>query len=181
MDPGRGTSMELLKKPVLRVPLVLALTGVLCRALRYAVIMVWTRVQMAQGPDPVTGAYEISVGPVGTVLDVLCFALFWIAGWLFVRELTRKQIFLSATIMAVWLGVLLAWEQLSQALGGYSIWVHRLYATQESVSWAVQLLVWIFDEVSVPVVLPSILTPYLYLLLGKRALAAEPSGEIPQI
>ena len=173
--------MEFLKRPILRVPLVLVLTGIHCRALRTVVIMAWTRVQMAQGPDPVTGAYEVSVGPVGTVLDALCFALFWGAGWLFVRGLTRKQIFCSATIMVVWLGVLLAWEQLSQALGGYSIWVYRLYATQTAVSWATQLLVWIFDEVSVPVVLPSILTPYLYLFLGKRAPAAEPSSEIPQI
>ena len=170
--------MELLKRPILRVPLVLVLTGILCRALRYAVIMAWTRVQMAQGPDPVTGAYEISVGPAGMVLDVLYFALFWIAGWLFVRGLTRRQIFFSATIMVVWLGVLLAWEQLSQALGGYSIWVYRLYATQTAVSWATQLLVWIFDEVSVPVVLPSILTPYLYLFLGKRAPAAAPAAEL---
>ena len=173
--------MELLKRPILRVPLVLVLTGILCRALRTVVIMAWTRIQMAQGPDPATGAYEISVGPAGTVLDVLCFALFWIAGWLFVRGLTRRQIFCSATTMAVWLGVLLAWEQLSQALGGYSIWVHRLYATQEAVAWAAQLLIGIFDEVSVQVVLPSILTPYLYLFLGKRAPAAEPSSEIPQI
>ena len=169
--------MELLKRPILRVPLVLVLTGILCRALRYAVIMAWTRVQMAQGPDPVTGAYEVSVEPVGTVLDVLCFALFWIAGWLFVRGLTRKQIFCSATIMAVWLGVLLAWEQLSQAItGSYSIWVHRLYATQEAVAWATQLLIGIFDQVSVPVVLPSILTPYLYLLLGKKTPKVEPDA-----
>ena len=179
--------MELLKRPILRVPLVLVLTGILCRALRYAVIMAWTRVQMAQGPDPVTGAYEVSVEPVGTVLDVLCFALFWIAGWLFVRGLTRRQIFFSATIMVVWLGVLLAWEQLSQTVtGSYSMWVHRLYATQAAVSWATQLLVWIFDEVTVPVVLPAILTPYLYLLFGKKTPktappAPDPPGEISQV
>ena len=175
--------MELLKKPILRVPLVLALTGILCRALRFLVILIWTRVQIAQGPDPISGAYEISVGPVSPFLDVLCFLLFWAAGWKFVRGLTRKQIFLSATIMVVWLGLLLAWEQLSQAItGSYSMWIHRLYATQAAMSWATQLLVWIFDEVTVPVVLPSILTPYLYLLLGKRtptaALAAESSGQV---
>ena len=160
--------MELLKKPILRVPLVLALTGILCRALRFLIILIWTRVQIAQGPDPVSGAYEISVGPISPFLDVLCFLLFWAAGWKFVRGLTRKQIFLSATIMVVWLGLLLAWEQLSQAAGGYSMWVYRLYATQEAVTWAVQLLVRIFGAVSVPVVLPSILTPYCYLLLGRK-------------
>ncbi len=160
--------MELLKKPILRVPLVLALTGILCRVLRSIVILIWTRVQTAQGPDPATGAYTLSVGPVAPFLDLLCFLLFWAAGWKFVRGLTRKQIFFSATIMVVWLGILLVWEQLSQAMGGYSMWVHRFYATQTAMSWATQLLIWIFDEVSVPVVLPSIFTPYCYLLLGKK-------------
>ena len=123
---------------------------------------------MAQGPDRDTGAYSISSGHASVVLSAVAFLLFWAAGWKFVRGLTRKQIFLSATIMVVWLGVLLAWEQLSQAAGGYSMWVYRLYATQEAVSWAVQLLVRIFGAVSVPVVLPSILTPYCYLLLGRK-------------
>ena len=178
--------MELLKKPILRVPLVLVLTGILCRALRFLIILIWTRVQIAQGPDPATGAYELSVGPVSPFLDALCFLLFWAAGWKFVRGLTRKQIFCSATIMVVWLGLLLAWEQLSQAItGSYSMWIHRLYATQAAMSWATQLLVWIFDEVTVPVVLPSILTPYLYLLFGKKTPRTAPSapdlpGEISQ-
>lgn len=173
--------MELLKKPILRVPLVLALTGTLCRVLRFLVILVWTRMQIAQGPDPVSGAYELSVGPVSPFLDVLCFLLFWAAGWKFVRGLTRKQIFFSATIMVVWLGILLTWEQISQAVtGNYSLWVHRLYATQEAMSWATQLLIGIFDEVTVPVVLPSLLTPYLYLLLGRKTpQPAPPAADLP--
>lgn len=55
--------MELLKVPVLRVPLVPALTGILCRALRFLVILIGRRVQIALGPDPVTGASEIPAGP----------------------------------------------------------------------------------------------------------------------
>lgn len=160
--------MELLKKPILRVPLILAVTGIVCRMLTYLCSFISVRIQMANGPDPVTGAYNISSGYTTEIVSVIAFILFWFAGWKFVRGLSRKQIFLSATIMVVWLGILLAWEQLSQAGGGYSIWVYRLYATQEAVSWATQLLVRVFDEVSVPVVLPSIFTPYLYLLLGKK-------------
>lgn len=160
--------MEFLKRPIWRVPLVLCATGLLCRLITYLYSFVSVRIQMAQGPDPVTGAYSISSGHASVVLSTVAFLLFWAAGWKFVRGLTRKQIFLSATIMVVWLGVLLAWEQLSQAAGGYSMWVYRLYATQEAVSWVVQLLVRIFGSVSVPVVLPSILTPYCYLLLGRK-------------
>ena len=65
-------------------------------------------------------------------------------------------------------GGLLAWEQLSQAMGGYSMWVYRLYATTDAMRWATQILTRVFDEVSVPVVLPYIFTPYLYLLFGRR-------------
>lgn len=160
--------MEFLKKPILRVPLVLAVTGIVCSILSFLMVFVWGRIQIARGPDPVTGVYHLSTGYVSILSAILAFILFWVAGWCFVRGMERKQIFLSATIMVVWLGILLAWEQLSQAGGGYSIWVYRLYATQEAVSWATQLLVQGFDEVSVPVVLPSIFTPYLYLLLGKK-------------
>ena len=178
--------MEFLKRPIWRVPLVLCATGLLCRLITYLYSFVSVRIQMAQGPDPVTGAYSISSGHASVVLSAVAFLLFWAAGWKFVRGLTRKQIFLSATIMVVWLGLLLAWEQLSQAItGSYSMWIHRLYATQAAMSWATQLLVWIFDEVTVPVVLPSILTPYLYLLFGKKAPRTAPSapdlpGEISQ-
>ena len=160
--------MELWKKPILRVPLVIGITGIVCRILTYLCSFISVRIQMAKGPDPVTGAYNLSTGYTTEIISVIAFLLFWAAGWKFVRGLTRKQIFLSATIMVVWLGVLLAWEQLSQAGGSYSLWVYRLYATQEAVSWATQLLIWVFDDVSAPVVLPSIFTPYLYLLLGKK-------------
>ena len=160
--------MELVRKPILRVPLVLALTGLVCRCLTYLIGFVWGRIQIAQGPNPATGAYELSTGYMSEIMAVIAFLLFWTAGWKFVRGLSRKEIFLSATVMVAWMGVLLAWEQLSQAMGGYSMWVYRFYATTEAMRWATQILTRVFDEVSVPVVLPYIFTPYLYLLFGRR-------------
>ena len=56
-------------------------------------------------------------------------------------------------------------------MGGYSLWVHYLYATTEASSWVSQLLFRLFDQVSWPLVVPALLTPYLYLLLGKSKAA----------
>lgn len=165
--------MELVKKPILRVPLVLILTGLVCRMVRLPIILLWGRIQILRGPDPATGAYELSTGSIDEIMIVLSFLLFWAAGWKFVRGLSRKEIFLSATIMVVWAGFLLALEQLVQAYGSYSMWISRLYATTDAMDWATQILIRVFDEVSVPVVLPYIFTPYLYLLLGRRK---EPAG-----
>ncbi|WP_298018225.1 hypothetical protein [uncultured Dysosmobacter sp.] len=160
--------MELLKKPLLRVPLVLGIAGIVLRFLTYIAAFISVRLQTAQGPDPVTGAYSISSGYVTEIMAVISFVVFWAAGWKFVRGLERKTIFFSATIMVVWCTALLIWEQLSQKLGGYSLWCYRFYATTEANMWATQILIRIFDTVSVPVVLPSLFVPYLYLLLGKR-------------
>ena len=158
--------MEFWKKPLWRVPLVLAGTGIVCSILSFLMAFVWGRIQIARGPDPVTGACQISTGYLSVLSAILAFVLFWLAGWRFVRGLERRQIFLSATIMVVWQAVLLIWEQISQAMGGYSMWVYRIYATVEASSWASQLLFRLFDQVSWPLAVPALFTPYLYILLG---------------
>ena len=158
--------------PLWRVPAVPALTGLLYRCLTYVVGLIWGRIQMAQGPNPATGAYELTTGYTTEIMAVVAFLLFWAAGGNLVRGLSRKEIFLSATIMVVWHGLLLALEQLSQAMGGCSIWLYRLSATGEAEDWTTQILVRVFDQFSVPVVLPAILTPYFYLILGKRKAAS---------
>ena len=163
--------MEFWKKPLLRVPLVLAGTGIVCRSLTFLLAFSWGRIQIARGPDPVTGAYELSTGYVTEIVSVAAFLLFWLAGWHFARGLERRQIFFSATIMVVWQAVLLVWEQISQAMGGYSWLVHYLYATTESTMWASQLLFRLFDQVSLPLAVPALFTPYLYILLGKSKAA----------
>ena len=173
--------MELVKKPILRVPLVLILTGLVCRMVSRPILLLWVRIQILRGPDPATGAYGISGGVLDEIMIAIAFLLFWAAGWKFVRGLSRKEIFLSATIMVVWAGFLLALEQLVQAYGSYSMWISRLYATTETMDWTLQILIRVFDEVSVPVVLLYIFTPYLYLLLGRREEPAEPAApEITQ-
>lgn len=72
--------MEFLKRPIWRVPLVLCATGLLCRLITYLYSFVSVRIQMAQGPDPVTGAYSISSGHASVVLSAVAFLLFWAAG-----------------------------------------------------------------------------------------------------
>lgn len=160
--------MEALKKPVWRVPLVLGALGLLCRALSYILGFIWGSIQIARGPGP-DGATVLSTGYVSEIRAVISFLLFWWAGWRFVRGLTRREIFLSATIMVLFQALLLAWEQLSQSMGGYSLWVYRLYALTEGTMWADQLLIRLFDTVSVPVLIPALFAPYLYLVFGKRS------------
>lgn len=164
--------MEVLKKPLWRVPVVLGCAGILCRILTYILGFAWGRIQMARGPGP-DGTYLITGGRVTEVAAVISFLLFWLAGWRYIRGLSRRQIFLSASIMVLLNGALLAWEQLSQAMGGYSLWVYRLYALTEGQMWVSQLLFRLFDTVSVTLAIPEIFAPYLYLLLGRREVSSR--------
>ena len=161
--------MRILKSPLLRVPLVLTFTGILCRILSYLGGFIWGRIQIARGPDPVTGAYTVGSGNLTIVLSVIAFLLFWLAGWRYLRHMTFRQILASATIMVVWYALLLTAEQVLQARGGYPLWVHTLYATHESCMWVDQLMFRFFDEVSVRAVIPGLFTPYLYLVFGRRS------------
>lgn len=160
--------MQTLKKPVWRVPLVLGCAGILCRMLTYLLGFVWGRIQIARGPGP-DGTTVLTSGYVTELIAVISFLLFWWAGWRFVRGLTRREIFLSATIMVLFQALLLAWEQLSQVMDGFSLWAYRLYALTEGTMWADQLLIRLFDTVSVPVLIPALFAPYLYLVFGKRS------------
>ena len=146
-----------------------AVTGVICRMRSYILGFIWARIQIARGPDPVTGAYTVGSGNLTVVLSVIAFLLFWLAGWRYLQHMTFRQIFASATIMVVWYALLLIVEQVSQAMGDYPMWVHTLYATHESCMWMDQLMFRIFDEVSVRAVIPGLFTPYLYLVFGRRS------------
>ena len=163
--------MKLIKKPLLRIPLLLTALGILERIITFIVSFIWVQIQRSQGPNPITGAYEISSGYVTEIMTVIGFVLFWAAGWKFVRGLTRKQIFFSATIMSIWYALLLGLEQWTMATSNYDLYfslVYRLWVTLEGMSWASQLLVRIFGDVTLPVMMPAVLTPYLYLLFGKH-------------
>ena len=161
--------MKALGKPIWRVPVVLGGAGLLCRALTYILSLIWGRIQIAQGPGP-DGSYVLTTGYTTEIIAVISFLLFWLAGWRFVRGLPRREIFLSATIMVLLNAVLLAAEQISQQVfGTYSMIVYRLYALTEGTMWADQLLIHLFDTVSIPVLIPGLFTPYLYLVLGNRS------------
>lgn len=157
-----------MKKTIWRVPAVLALSGILCRVLNYVIAMVYGRIQVSRGPDPVTGVYEITTGHVTEIAAVLSFLIFWVAGWRFIRGMKRKEVFLSATVMVVWGIGLLAWEQLAQAMGGFSLWCYRLQATTDAMTWVTQILIRAVGTVSIPVVVPGLFAPYLYLVFGER-------------
>jgi len=161
--------MDILKKPILRVPVVLVPLGILCRILTFVVTFICVQIDRAKGPNPETGVYEISIGYSSEIVGIISFVLFCAAGWKFMRSLTRRQIFCSATIMVVWHAILLILEQwiLTNHVGSYMT-LYQLWFTVEGTQWATQLLVRLFDAVSIPIILPSLLTPYLYLVFGRK-------------
>ena len=160
--------MEFWKKPLWRVPVVLGGLGLLCRLLSFILIFAWGRIQIARGPGP-DGSVVLTTGYVGEIVAVMMFLLFWLAGWRFVRGLTRRQIFASATIMVLVYAALLAAEQISQhVFGTYSMAVHHLYALADGKRWVDQLLFRLFGTVSLPLVIPGLFAPYLYLVFAKK-------------
>lgn len=159
--------MEFWKKPLWRVPVVLGGLGLLCRLLTYILSFVWGRIQIAQGPGP-EGAYVLSTGYLSEIMAVISFFSFWLAGWRFVRGLTRRQIFASATIMVLVYAALLAAEQITQSVGVGFVTVYRLYALAEGKDWVDQLLFRLFGTVSPPLAIPGLFAPYLYLVFAKK-------------
>ena len=160
--------MEVLKKPILRVPLVLAALGLACRLLDYAGGFLWGLILRAKGPDPATGTITVTAGPTTAIVSAVSFLLFWWAGWRFVRGLSRREIFRSATIMVLVYAALLAAEQITQSVGVGFLTVYRLYALADGKGWVDQLLFRLFGTVSVPLVIPGLFAPYLYLVFAKK-------------
>ena len=166
--------MEFWKKPIFRVPLVLGALGIFCRFLTFAAAILWGYIQRARGPGP-DGKIVISTGHLSEILAVITFVLFWLAGWKFVRGLSRRQIFWSASIMVLLNAALLAAEQIGQAVtGSYPFWVYRLWALTEGYGWVSQIFLRLFDVLGLDStlwVIPGVFAPYLYLVFGKRETA----------
>lgn len=136
--------MEFWKRPLWRVPLVLGITGIGLRLLTYVVSFISVKLQMRQGPDPVTGAYNIGNGYVTEIMVVIAFAAFWAVGWKFVRGLQRRDILFSATVMVVWHAAPLALEQWCMATSNWTLYMNLVYClwpTLEATGWADQLLI----------------------------------------
>lgn len=155
------------RRTIWRVPVVLTVTGVLCRILSYLLAFAWGSIQSALNRD------VLSTGYVTEIVSIAAFLLFWAAGWRFVRGLTRREIFYSATIMVVWHALLLAAEQFFLAMGSYPMLIYRLWATVESTQWLDQLLIHLLGRVTVPVMIPGLFVPYLYLVFGEKRPAAS--------
>ena len=162
--------MDFLRRPIWRVPLVLGALGLVRRCLSYVLGFIWVRIQIAQGPGP-DGAYTISTGHMSEVAAVISFLLFWWAGWRFLRGMTRRELFWSASIMVLVFAALLAAEQISQhVFGTYSMTVYRLNALAEGSSWVNLIFFWLFQALgsaSILWVVPGIFAPYLYLIFGR--------------
>ena len=164
--------MEFWKRPVFRVPLVLMALGVVCRIVSFFAGYLWGSYLHAQGPDPETGIFYLSAGPTTAIMILVSCLLFWWAGWRFVRGLSRRQVFLSASIMTAISAVLLAAEQIAQAMGNYPMWLFHLYSLAEGSQWVMLLLAHLFNAgISTAVV--SIFAPYLYLIFAKKNVPIE--------
>lgn len=163
--------MEFWKKPLWRVPVVLVGLGLLCRLLSFILSFAWGRIQIARGPGP-DGSIVISTGCLSEAAAVLGCLLFWWAGWRFLRGLTRREVFWSASIMVLVNAALLAAEQIGQAAAGsYPLWVYRLWFLAEGSGWVSQVFFRLFQALgstSSLWVVPGVFAPYLYLIFGKK-------------
>ena len=160
--------MDFLRRPIWRVPLMLGALGLVCRCLTYVLGLTWGLIQRARGPGP-DGSTVLTTGSLSVIMAVISFLLFWWAGWRFLRGMTRRELFWSASIMVVVYAVLLAAEQISQhVFGTYSLTVYRLYALADGNRWVDQLFFRLTGQVSVSTVLPGIFAPYLYLIFGRK-------------
>lgn len=160
--------MDFLRRPIWRVPLVLGALGLVCRCLTYVLGLTWGLIQRARGPGP-DGSIVLTTGYLSVIMAVISFLLFWWAGWRFLRGMTRRELFWSATIMVLVFAALLAAEQISQhVFGTYSLTVYRLYALADGNRWVDQLFFRLTGQVSVSTVLPGIFAPYLYLIFGRK-------------
>lgn len=160
--------MDFLRRPIWRVPLVLGALGLVCRCLTYVLGLTWGLIQRARGLGP-DGSIVLTTGYLSVIMAVISFLLFWWAGWRFLRGMTRRELFWSASIMVVVYAVLLAAEQISQhVFGTYSLTVYRLYALADGNRWVDQLFFRLTGQVSVSTVLPGIFAPYLYLIFGRK-------------
>ena len=160
--------MDFLRRPIWRVPLVLGALGLVCRCLTYVLGLTWGLIQRARGPGP-DGSIVLTTGYLSVIMAVISFLLFWWAGWRFLRGMTRRELFWSASIMVLVFAALLAAEQISQhVFGTYSLTVYRLYALADGNRWVDQLFFRLTGEVSVSTVLPGIFAPYLYLIFGRK-------------
>ena len=164
--------MELWKRPIWRVPLVLAALGVLNRLLSLAGGVIWGSIQRARGPGP-DGITVLTTGYLSEIVAVLGCLLFWWAGWRVLRGLTRREIFRSATVMVLVNAAWRAAEQIGQAVtGSYPLWVYHLWVLEEGSGWVNQLFLRLFQALgstSLLWVIPGIFAPYLYLVFGVKA------------
>lgn len=160
--------MDNWKHTIWRVPAAMFLSGIIARAVSVPVAHLFIY-QMEDGSYTISSMYD-------SCMDILRLALFLAAGWLLLRGLSRRSIFRSATIMAAYSALVLAVEQIGQALIGADILSLTYYLyIPKSGSYILTSLLFRLAPEGFPhwgyvlLAIPSCFFPYLYLVFGRKS------------
>ncbi len=154
--------MKIRKSTLYRVPLFCILSGIIAY---HAAIFFMTHFAVVKLPD---GTVSIDDTRVFIIYSALFAATLFIGGRIFFRSMTRKEIFLSASIIVA-LGLFIDFIQWAFHLTSGPGAVFFMYTSQifEWSSIVPQLLYKLTHNPWLGSILGS-LTPYLFLLFGKK-------------
>lgn len=151
---------NLIKSKIWRIPLVSILTGIIISSVSFISTYI-----IAKGTKEWTLAMGDTVFWIGIILTII---LFLITGLFCFRDMSKVDITKSATVVVLYYIVIIGFEQLLIFMGQYPLILIGLYTPVRIYSVIYQVIlrftvlpVWIG-------LLPSIISPFLYVVFGKK-------------
>lgn len=142
---------------LMRIPLISVLNGLILTTLEYAIFNLSLKAENLFILD-----YYLVIN------TIIALALFYVAGKLFLKDMTRNEVLRSATIFSIYYLVLMLLQNVLLKLGAYSsiMTVFFIPTYQYSIisHWimrlSIKLIYW--------GLIPSILAPFFYLIFTKK-------------
>lgn len=176
--------MENWKHTIWRVPLISVITGFLWTPCMVRLLVHFTIVRQPDGSLDFNESRQLLIYGLGMA------AVLVLGGLLLLRKLTRREIFISASLVVGYCVLLNVAQLVTGITTGPGVLVFmRLSAPLKWTHFPDMLLRMVLPEsdvVSTAYIyltsLPSLFVPYLFVLFGrKRTLSPPPSGEDPAI
>jgi len=149
-----------LKNKLLRVPLVSLVTGLILSAIEHNVVLRMVKDSTEWTLKMGDTVYYFSL--------VLCVVLFIAAGLFCFKDMTKKEIAKSASLVVLYQIIVLVAEQLFQMFASYSITFMYLFVPVSLYTTLYQMLLKNLPLSSFILIIPSMFTPYLFILFGNK-------------